>query len=196
MANNNNEKGLIPKYILDDIANAIRSKLTGQNKYKPGAMAEAIRSISDAYFDSNDEFYILSPEYWTIKVDDKLEHQALSYTTSARTDTKNMPDVYYAPKLVILPSIKSNAGYSPGIINKTIDYDNHIITFSASSPQIISDMVSDGRLLCYFKSDTSNTLYKTMTVTHNDTTNSDTYSFSNSIDPSTIDMAIYVVGTD
>ena len=194
MANNNDEKGLIPKYILDDIANAIRSKLKGQNKYKPGAMAEAIKSISSAYFDSNDEFYILSPEYWTIKVDNNLEHQAISYTTSARTDTKNMPDVYSAPKLVILPSIKANAGWAPGIINKTIDYDKHIITFSASSVKPIDGMMEDGVLLVYVKSGDNN-LYKTMTVTHDDSTNSDTYTFSDPI-TATIDTPVRVVGTD
>ena len=192
MANNNNEKGLIPKYILDDIANAIRSKLTGQNKYKPGAMAEAIRSISDAYFDSNDEFYILSPEYWTINVDNKLEHQEISYTTSTRTDSKDSKSI--APKLVILPSIKSNAGYMPGIINKTIDYENHTITFSAGSVTPIDGFLEDGVLHVYVKSGNDN-LYRTMTVTHDDATNTDRYTFSDPI-TAKIDSAIRVVGTD
>lgn len=185
-------KGLVPVYVMEDIAKAIRSKMKEQNLYKPTEMAAAIRSMTPYFYDTTGTFYILSPDYWTIHVT-QSEHQTISYSASGEAVQKGVDK--WSSRLFINSRIVANAGFTPGTIHKTIDSTNHDIVLMAEPATPIADMVKDGVILAYMKHD-DNTLYSKMYMKRDEATKKDVLTFEDPIDVSNVDIPIRIVGSD
>ena len=185
-------KGLVPVYVMEDIAKAIRSKMKEQNLYKPTEMAAAIRSMTPYFYDTTGTFYILSPDYWTIHVT-QSEHQTISYSASGEAVQKGVDK--WSSRLFINSRIVANAGFTPGTIHKTIDSTNHDIVLMAEPATPIADMVKDGVILAYMKHD-DNTLYSKMYMKRDEVTKKDVLTFEDPIDVSNVDIPIRIVGSD
>ena len=186
-------KGLVPVYVMEDIAKAIRSKMKEQNLYKPTEMAAAIRSMTPYFYDTTGTFYILSPDYWTIHVN-QSEHQTISYSASGEAVKKGVDK--WSSRLFINSRIEANAGFTPGTIHKTIDSTNHDIVLMAEPAKAIADMVADGVLLVYCNSKDSMNYYSKMYWKRDETTGKDVLAFDGKIDVGSIDIPIRVVGAD
>lgn len=185
-------KGLVPVHVMEDIAKAIRSKMKEKNLYKPTEMAAAIRSMTPYFYDTTGTFYILSPDYWTIHVN-QSEHQTISYSASGEAVMKGVDK--WSSRLFINSRIVANEGFTPGTIHKTIDSTNHDIVLMAEPATPIADMVKDGVILAYMKHD-SNTLYSKMYMKRDETTKKDVLTFEDPIDVSNVDIPIRIVGSD
>lgn len=185
-------KGLVPVYVMEDIAKAIRSKMKEQNLYKPTEMAAAIRSMTPYFYDTTGTFYILSPDYWTIHVT-QSEHQTISYSASGEAVQKGVDK--WGSRLFINARIVANTGYTPGTVHKTIDSTNHDIVLMAEPATAIDDMVKDGVLLTYMRSN-SGTLYTKMYWKKDETTNEKVLTFENPVDLSSVDIPIRIVGSN
>lgn len=186
-------KGLVPVYVMEDIAKAIRSKMKEQNLYKPTEMAAAIRSMTPYFYDTTGTFYILSPDYWTIHVN-QSEHQTISYNASGEAVRKGVDK--WASRLFINSRIEANEGFTPGTIHKTIDSTNHDIVLMAEPAKAIADMVADGVLLVYCNSKDNMRYYSKMYWKRDETTGKDVLTFDGKIDAGNIDIPVRVVGAD
>lgn len=185
-------KGLVPVHVMEDIAKAIRSKMKEQNLYKPTEMAAAIRSMTPYFYDTTGTFYILSPDYWNIHVN-QSEHQTISYSASGEAVQKGVDK--WTSRLFINSRIVANEGFTPGTIHKTIDSTNHDIVLMAEPATPIADMVKDGVILAYMKHD-DNTLYSKMYMKRDEVTKKDVLTFEDPIDVSNVDIPIRIVGSD
>lgn len=186
-------KGLVPVYVMEDIAKAIRSKMKEKNLYKPTEMAAAIRSMTPYFYDTTGTFYILSPDYWTIHVN-QSEHQTISYSASGEAVMKGVDK--WSSRLFINSRIVANEGFTPGTIHKTIDSTNHDIVLMAEPATPIADMVKDGVILAYMKHDDGSHYYAKMEWKYDETQKKHFWEFSDEIDVSKVDIPIRIVGSD
>jgi hypothetical protein len=186
-------KGLVPVYVMEDIAKAIRSKMKEQNLYKPTEMAAAIRSMTPYFYDTTGTFYILSPDYWNIHVN-QSEHQTISYSASGEAVMKGVDK--WASRLFINSRIVANEGFTPGTIHKTIDSTNHDIVLMAEPATPIADMVKDGVLLVYCNSKDYDNYYTQMYWKRDETTKKDVLTFEGKVDLGNVDIPIRVIGAD
>ena len=117
---------LIDPNSLTAIGEAIRSKNKQTVKYKPNEMAGAIKALA-----LDNSVVIQSNDAWKYAIDSTLEHQSITVKVSGKLTGDNTTG--YKGEVIFDPYITSNFGWLAGKIKQTVDYTNHIITFSASA---------------------------------------------------------------
>lgn len=144
---------LVDSNSLTAIAEAIRSKNKKVIKYKPNEMAGAIKALA-----LDNSVVIQSNDAWKYAIDSTLEHQSITVKVSGKLTGDN--NTGYKGEVIFEPYITSNFGWLAGKIKQTVDYTNHIITFSAEAATEISGMLQDGWTPVYI---VNNNYYTTTT---------------------------------
>ena len=79
---------------------------------------------------------------WKYAIDSALEHEFITVKVSGKLTGDKTTG--YKGEVIFDPYITSNFGWLAGKIKQTVDYTNHIITFSAEAATEISGMLQDG----------------------------------------------------